>query len=327
MDLVSSSAAGDVIVECMLAHGHGKDKDKSKGKEKGKTARHHSYCARVYTERLSRSSPFFGTLFHPTKFHEGRALSDRRRELSRRVVPGGNGNNDSNGSNGGSGGDDDAINDTTLADVRAEELPRVTVALPPLSAKSDMRELLRTFFALLQWGDEDNEHDGDDRDDDDDDDDHGDHDERPGMKQLRELASTFVTRPISFRANLVVLADWFGARAVLERVLAVPIPCAWPPSVQAQTQNRHELLPASSMLLRELTPLSVEKELRLRQYLYVALFLRDKAAVLLLTHRIIIRGSIEWRRGEPPGTAGIDRPIWWHMPEGIEGRIHPALRP
>ncbi|OJD12157.1 hypothetical protein AJ78_07202 [Emergomyces pasteurianus Ep9510] len=175
------------------------------------------------------------------------------------------------------------------------ELPRISVELPPLAGLFDKADLIETFLKVLHFG-------------------------RTGSQNshhsTQQILDHLAKKSISFVANLIILSDRFGGQQALTETL----------NMQPQSGVSR---PVGQMLmskaLRHLQTSGIEDEERTRQAIYFALFLGYNDGVVAFTHRLIIDGSKEWIHGYRDGWVGIDRPLWWHLPHGIEGILLPLL--
>ncbi|PGH03623.1 hypothetical protein AJ79_07315 [Helicocarpus griseus UAMH5409] len=168
------------------------------------------------------------------------------------------------------------------------ELPTLSLELPPIGGVSDKADLLEAFLKVLHIG----------------------RDKLHGV-DAQEFLQQLAKKSISFIANLIVLSDRFDGQQVLSRVLDTPL--------GGKRDSTGDMM--ISKALRRLQTPKLEDEDRTRQAIYVALFLGDKEGIMTFTHRLVIDGSKEWVYGGRDGWVGIDRPLWWHLPNGIEEEL------
>ncbi|KAK2813763.1 hypothetical protein FQN50_000161 [Emmonsiellopsis sp. PD_5] len=181
-----------------------------------------------------------------------------------------------------------------------EELPRIPLELPPVAGKFDKADLMEAFLKLLhlRYNVTDTT-------------DSGVTVQVPTYKQTLHALAPLSESSTSFLASLVALSDRFDGLQALNRALAVPLG-------NSETL-RERILSKTDRLLRSSRLL--EDEGLMRRTIYLALFLRDEERVITLTHRLIVDGSTEWVDGGTGQVAGIDKPIWWNLPNGIEEEI------
>ncbi|EEQ89691.1 hypothetical protein RJZ56_000141 [Blastomyces dermatitidis] len=169
------------------------------------------------------------------------------------------------------------------------ELPTISIELPPLAGVFDKADLIETFLRVLYLGSAMS------------------HDDQ----NIQDILNHLAKKSISFVANLIVLSDKFGGQEALKRALNIPL--------DGVSKSVGQTL--ISKTLRRLQSSRVEDEERTRQAIYFALFLGSNDGVLAFTHMLIIDGSREWVSGGGDGWVGIDRPLWWHLPHGIEEEL------
>ncbi|KAK2783824.1 hypothetical protein FQN52_009471 [Onygenales sp. PD_12] len=187
--------------------------------------------------------------------------------------------------------------DTDMDSPGIEELPRIPLELPPVAGRFDKADLMEAFLKLLhlRYTETDVTETGITV-------------QAPTYAQTQDALETLPERPTSFLASLVVLSDRFDGLQALNRALVVPL-ANW-------ATLREYILSKTDRLLRSSRLLGDEGLMRLA--IYLALFLRDEDRVIALTHRLIVDGSTEWVDGGTGEVAGIDKPIWWNLPNGIE---------
>lgn len=169
------------------------------------------------------------------------------------------------------------------------ELPAISVELPPLAGVFDKADLIETFLKVLHFGST----------------------KSHSVHQTQEILDHLAKKSISFVANLIVLSDRFGGQQALGQALNMPL--------SGVSRSVGQTL--MSKTLRRLQTSQIEDEERTRQAIYFASFLGYNDGIVAFTHRLIIDGSKEWIYGGRDGWVGIDRPLWWHLPQGIEGRL------
>ncbi|OAX80099.1 hypothetical protein ACJ72_05574 [Emergomyces africanus] len=170
------------------------------------------------------------------------------------------------------------------------ELPRISVELPPLAGLFDKADLIETFLKVLHFG-------------------------KTGSQNphhTQEILDHLATKSISFVANLIILSDRFGGLQTLIQTLNMS-----PLSGASRSVGQTLMLKAQ----RRLQTSGIEDEERTRQAIYFALSLGYNDGIVTFTHRLIIDGSKEWTYGHRDGWVGIDRPLWWHLPYGIEEEL------
>ncbi|EGC44166.1 conserved hypothetical protein [Histoplasma capsulatum var. duboisii H88] len=169
------------------------------------------------------------------------------------------------------------------------ELPTISIELPLLAGVFDKADLVETFLKVLQFCGTNSHND----------------------RQTEEILDHLGKQSISFVANLIVLSDKFGGQQALKWVLNIPLNGARKPVGQT----------LMSKTLRRLQASQIGDEERTRHAIYVALLLGYNDEVAIFTHMLIIGGSREWMDGGRDGWVGIDRPLWWHLPNGIEEEL------
>ncbi|PGH02807.1 hypothetical protein GX51_04419 [Blastomyces parvus] len=169
------------------------------------------------------------------------------------------------------------------------ELPTISIELPPLAGVFDKADLIETFLKVLHL-DSAKSHDD---------------------QNIQDVLNRIVKKSVSFVANLIVLSDKFGGQEALKRALDIPLDGA--------SKSVGQTL--MSKTLRRLRASRIDDEERIRQAIYFALFLGSSDGILAFTHMLIVDGSREWIHGGRDGWVGIDRPLWWHLPHGIEEEL------
>ncbi|PGH26532.1 hypothetical protein AJ80_01846 [Polytolypa hystricis UAMH7299] len=173
-----------------------------------------------------------------------------------------------------------------------DELPQLRLELPVLPGKIDKRRLLETYLNMLTvWG------------------------QQSGDDDATQTKERIVDKPIPFLSCLAVLADRFGGEQALAHLLKAQYDVTLPPRRKAPEPFLHRLRGFKG-----------ENEEQIRQAIYLAYFLEDIKAVRTHTHRLIIHGSDEWTSENIHGYAGIDRPVWYHLARGIEGKSLQEMR-
>lgn len=186
-----------------------------------------------------------------------------------------------------------------LASASLEELPHIEVEFPPLTVanETELEATLKIFIMCsIVHSPGGNHLDGQESDDSDD--------------------EIWFKSPII--CNLIILTDRFESSSLFKTIFNKD-----PPFMEEIFTMIHKAR-------------SSKKEQSLRQAIFSACRLSNyvlggsaikQEVIRELTGRLIIRGSEEWYnpRSEIPG---IDREIWWEIPDGIEGRLwysHPVL--
>lgn len=120
---------------------------------------------------------------------------------------------------------------------------------------------------------------------------------------LKELA----LKPAPFLSSLIVVANRFNGQEVLKTIMTE--------SRCAVNLTKDKLLKPVNMKGARLS-----NEERVRQALYVGIFLDHHRATRAMSHALITMGSKAWFYGGDETDAQVQRPVWWHLPEGIEGK-------
>ncbi|KAK2751022.1 hypothetical protein FQN57_000097 [Myotisia sp. PD_48] len=102
-------------------------------------------------------------------------------------------------------------------------------------------------------------------------------------------------------ASLIVLSDRFSSQDALEHAL-------W------MNQNKNKTI-------HRLLNLSTNNEERIREGIYVAWFLKDVQSIRRLSHNLVVNGSVNWTSDKSVSVPGLDRPLWWHLPGGVEEEL------
>lgn len=218
---------------------------------------------RTTSTTLKTASDYFKVLLDPAKFQEGRQFLETIDAL--RVQYG----------------------SVELALRRAEidELPQVTLELPPISSRVNQVALLGDFLRLLA--------------------------DSPFTNTA--VPETIAKKPISFLASLAALLDRYGARHILNQALKAHEPGDDSLKLADGASERQRLR-------HRLQTFRSDDEERVREAIFLAQCLRDSKAFGLLTHKLVVSGSREWAQGFDERQAGIDRPIWWQLSGSVEGR-------
>lgn len=178
-----------------------------------------------------------------------------------------------------------------LKNMKVGELLHIKIELPPLSTKINLRETLALYFELLCF-----------------------HlPFTPDPNGLKE----FTVNTISTLASVLVLSDRFLSNDTIR--------CAF------GLVSRGQEGPFSySRIIARLQRCEGGDEECIRQGIFSAHFLNELLAFSRLTQSLILHGSVNWMAEKPGGTSGLDKPLWWHLPGGIEGkayRHHPFFFP
>lgn len=170
-----------------------------------------------------------------------------------------------------------------LQNARADQLPRLVIELPPFSSKVARADAIKTYFGILSFV--------------------GKRDTSGAGEVLRKLADGSVP----LLASLAVLSDRFASHQALTHALRLA-------DGQPDKQTSD-----GSKIMHRLRVFQSNDEVRLREAIYISLFLQNHEAMGRLTHILILRGSINWLPDAGHGDAGLEKPLWWHFPDGIEG--------
>lgn len=161
----------------------------------------------------------------------------------------------------------------------AEGLPLVGLNLSRLTGKHRI-EILELFLKVIQSSDDEDEH-----------------------QNARRLAEEVSQQPISVVAGVLEIADLFSSSSLIQNTLKR---AGYVPSLKGKVS----LVSFSSSLLKL-------SEDRIRQILYVALVLENQAVFQVLSHTLILLGSMSWIDGLGVGKHGSHR--WAYFANGIEG--------
>lgn len=122
------------------------------------------------------------------------------------------------------------------------------------------------------------------------------------------------------------LLDWLGGMSILSDRFKCSRKLQWlldariDDAVDEETRNASPLFNLRARIDRSLKALKprVGDESRLRQMIYVSGTLAPHL-LSTLTTSLITSGSIEWYNEPDENIPGLDREIWWHFPDGLEG--------
>ena len=170
-----------------------------------------------------------------------------------------------------------------LKDMTVGELLHIKIELPPLSTKINLRETLALYFELLCF-------------------------RLPFTLDPNGL-KRFAVNTITTLASVLVLSDRFLSNNTIRN------------SFELLSQGR--LGPFSySKIIDRLQRFESEDEECIREGIFLAHFLKEPLAFSSLTQSLILHGSVNWMAEKPGGTSGLDKPLWWHLPGGIEGKAY-----
>lgn len=249
-NIIEISPDGDVLLDCTFAPGH------------SKSAAPGTYLVRISSAALKRSSDYFRVLLDPGKFHEGQLVVDTLAQLEAEY----------------------GSHSLALQNARADQLPRLTIELPPISSKMARADALKTYFGTLCLVGK-----------------------RDTSSNANGLLSKLAEGSIPLLASLAVLSDRFASHQAFTQALS------W-------ADGHLEKDPSAVWkIINRLRFFQNGDEVRLREAIYLALFLQNEEAMGYLTHLLILRGSINWLPGSDHGDAGVEKPLWWHLPDGVEG--------
>ncbi|KAK2865190.1 hypothetical protein FQN49_003821 [Arthroderma sp. PD_2] len=172
-----------------------------------------------------------------------------------------------------------------LEKVGLDQLVQIKLKLPPLSTKANLKETLTLYFEILCLTWEENSSDT--------------------YSVLTRLANCSV----SVLASLVVISDRFVSHPALKRAFRL-----------AKTSEIANVI-APMKIIQRLWNFDNDDEERIREAIYLAYFFKERKAVNRLTHTLILRGSVNWAADKPDGHAGLEKPLWWHLSEGIEEEL------
>ncbi|KAM5435464.1 hypothetical protein McanMca71_005260 [Microsporum canis] len=172
-----------------------------------------------------------------------------------------------------------------LEAVCIDQLFHMKLELPPLSTKANLKEALTLYFQILCLDQEEYPSDS-------------------GGVFMRLINS-----PVSLLASLIVLSDRFVSYPALRRAFRLAQPL----------DNGKAIAP--SRILQRLWNFESSDEERVREAIFLALFFQEPKSFGRLTQLLILRGSINWMANKPSGHAGLEKPLWWHFPEGIEEEL------
>ncbi|EFE38101.1 conserved hypothetical protein [Trichophyton verrucosum HKI 0517] len=118
----------------------------------------------------------------------------------------------------------------------------------------------------------------------------------------------FTVNTISTLASVLVLSDRFLSNDTIR--------CAF------RFVSREHVGPFSySSIIARLQRCESGDEECIRQGIFSAHFLNELLAFSRLTQSLILQGSVNWMAEKPGGTSGLDKPLWWHLPGGIEEEL------
>ncbi|OAL71848.1 hypothetical protein A7D00_3879 [Trichophyton violaceum] len=169
-----------------------------------------------------------------------------------------------------------------LRDMTVGELLHIKIELPPLSTKINLRETLALYFELLCFC-------------------------LPFTLDPNGL-KRFAVNTITTLASVLVLSDRFLSNDTIRN------------SFELLSQGR--VGPFSySKIIDRLQRFESEDEECIREGIFLAHFLKEPLAFSSLTQSLILHGSVNWMAEKPGGTSGLDKPLWWHLPGGIEEEL------
>lgn len=126
-------------------------------------------------------------------------------------------------------------------------------------------------------------------------------------ERKKDFLKEFALKPVSFLASLIVVANRFNGQEVLKTLMTE--------SRCAGNLMKDKLLRPVNMKGARLS-----NEERVRQALYVGIFLDHHDVTRAMSHALITMGSKAWFYGGDEAEIRAQRPVWWHLPEGIEGK-------
>ncbi|GBF66364.1 hypothetical protein TMEN_9084 [Trichophyton mentagrophytes] len=169
-----------------------------------------------------------------------------------------------------------------LKNMKLGELLHIKIELPPLSTKISLRETLALYFELLCF-------------------------RLPFTPDPNGLKK-FTVNTIPTLASVLVLSDRFLSNDTIKDAFGLV--------------SQARVGPFSySKIIDRLQRFESEDEECLRQGIFLAHFLKDSLAFSSLTQSLILHGSVNWMAEKPGGTSGLDKPLWWHLPGGIEEEL------
>ncbi|KAL1963609.1 hypothetical protein VTN77DRAFT_8054 [Rasamsonia byssochlamydoides] len=130
----------------------------------------------------------------------------------------------------------------------------------------------------------------------------------PGDNQKEtQLDEEIRHQPVSLIASLIDIADLFNSPQILHDTLKR---AGYVASVKGSKVSLTTFSPALLKLGEE----------RIRQIIYIAMFLDEGATFQVLTHSLILLGSANWVNGV--GRPDLDSPRWAYLPNGIEEELY-----
>ncbi|KAK2762222.1 hypothetical protein FQN54_001232 [Arachnomyces sp. PD_36] len=127
--------------------------------------------------------------------------------------------------------------------------------------------------------------------------------------QRDEIVATLALKPAPFLASLIVVAEHFNGPDVLKTLMK---------------ESRCAVNLTKDKLLKSVGVGGVRhsNEERIRQALYVGVFLDHHRVTCALSHALIMMGSKVWFCAGDDADSKTEKPIWWHFPEGIEEELY-----
>lgn len=126
-------------------------------------------------------------------------------------------------------------------------------------------------------------------------------------EKRKEFLKKLASKSAPFLASLIIVANRFNGQEVLKTLMAE--------SRCAVNLTKDKLLKPANV-----TGVRHSNEERVRQALYVGIFLEHHRVTRAMSHALILMGSKAWFFGGDEADTPVERPFWWHFPEGIEGK-------
>lgn len=135
-----------------------------------------------------------------------------------------------------------------------------------------------------------------------------------GGEKKKDFLKELALKPVPFLSSLIVVANRFNGQEVLKTLMAE--------SRCAVNLTKDKLLKPVNMKGARLS-----NEERVRQALYVGIFLDHHRVTRAMSHALITMGSKAWFYGGDEADAPAQRLVWWHLPNGIEGKSSTDIAP
>ncbi|EFR04142.1 hypothetical protein MGYG_07149 [Nannizzia gypsea CBS 118893] len=170
-----------------------------------------------------------------------------------------------------------------LKQMDIDQLFNFKIELPPLSTRADLKETLTLYFEIIcSSGPQ----------------------YIPGLADvIKRLAGC----PAPRLASLLVLSDRFLSNPAIRHAFQL-----------ALGQDMEAGFPRTVTRLRRVQSRSEEG---LREGIFLARFLEEPVSFSRLTQSLILRGSVNWMAEKPGGIAGLEKPLWWHLPGDMEEEL------